>query len=81
MWRRVDVGAAIEALAGAGKVVLGLDVRRYLSETRFQEAAWSAYDRTGGDDVEAARSAALAALARLDGADDLDDYEWVLVTW
>lgn len=45
MWPRAEAAKAIEALAEAGKVVLGLDVRRYLADGTFYETAWSALGR------------------------------------
>lgn len=81
MWRRADAAAAIRALALAGKVVLGLDVRRYFSDGRFQETAWSDVGSEHGGDPDVGCETALAALARLDDEDDFDGYEWVLVTW
>ncbi|MEM9654699.1 MAG: hypothetical protein AAGA65_21595 [Actinomycetota bacterium] len=81
MWRRADAEGAIQALASSGLVVLGLDVRRYLPDGRFQEAAWSALASEHSDDAATGCAEALAALARLDDVDDLDGYDWVLVTW
>lgn len=76
MWRIEAAANAINALARAGRVVLGLDVRDYAFDGSFIEVAWSSYEPTGDGDVEFARTAALAALEReaLPG-------EWVLVAW
>ena len=76
VWRVEAAASAINALAYAGRVVLGLDVRDYALDGSFIEVAWSSYESTGSGDVESAREAALAALKRetLPG-------EWVLVTW
>ncbi|PVG83489.1 hypothetical protein DDE18_09450 [Nocardioides gansuensis] len=60
-------------LAGAGRVVLGLDMRDYDDDGSFVEIAWSVYE--GADPVEA-REAALRALAR----DELPG-DWALITW
>jgi hypothetical protein len=81
MWRRADAAAVIKGLAAAEKVVLGLDVRRYLPDGRFYEVAWSALPREHGNDPGAACATTLAALDGLDHDNDLDGYEWVLVTW
>lgn len=81
MWRRVDAAKAIEGLAAAGLVVLGLDVRRYTPDGSFYEAAWSALAADDGSDAAAAGAAALDALARLDDDGDMDEYEWILVAW
>jgi hypothetical protein len=72
-WHRDDAPVVVDALAAAGRVVLGLDVRDYDADGKFVEIAWSAYE---GQDVIAARDTALSALARnnLPG-------EWVLITW
>ncbi len=73
MWPLAEAAAAVNALADAGRRVLGLDVRDYDEDGRYFEHAWSLFD---GDDVEEARAAALAALNRpcLPGG-------WVVVTW
>lgn len=75
-WRIEAAVSAIQALAEAGRVVLGLDVREYAIDGTFTEAAWSSYEPTGNGDPEAAGAAALEALSRehLPG-------EWILVTW
>lgn len=63
----------IETLAENGRLVLGLDLRRYNDDGSFYEYAWSPFD---GQNVMAARDAALLALRR----DDLPG-DWVLITW
>jgi hypothetical protein len=65
--------AAIEALAGSGRLVLGLDIRDYQSDGTFIDVPWSSY---AGPDVEEARGFALSALSRGDLPGD-----WVLITW
>lgn len=72
-WPASQAAAVIEALAGTGRLVLGLDIRDYQADGRFIEVAWSSYD---GSDVQDARDLALEALSRgnLPG-------EWVLITW
>jgi hypothetical protein len=72
-WSRADAGAAIGALADAGRVVLGLDVRTYGDDGSVFEVPWSDHSGSG---VEEARIAALAALQRDDVPGD-----WVVVTW
>ncbi|NQY58045.1 MAG: hypothetical protein HRT86_16465 [Ilumatobacteraceae bacterium] len=81
MWRRADVADAIDALADAGKVVLGLDLRRVDADGRFIELAWSAFEPTGDDDCRTGRLAALSALERVDADGRVNEFEWVLVTW
>jgi hypothetical protein len=46
-------------LAENGRLVLGLDLRRYDDDGSFYEYAWSSFD---GQNVMAARDAALLAL-------------------
>ncbi|CAI9408380.1 hypothetical protein HIDPHFAB_01067 [Nocardioides sp. T2.26MG-1] len=65
--------AVLNELAGAGRVVLGLDIRDYDDDGTFLEVAWSVYD--GADPFEA-RDAALGALAREELPGD-----WALITW
>ena len=74
--RGCDPGARFVRLGGAR-----LDIRRYLPDGRFQEAVWSVLASEHSDDAATGCAEALAALARLDGVDDLDGYDWVLVTW
>jgi len=76
MWHIDDAAKAINALAKAKRVVLGLDLRQYAEDGTFFEYAWSIYDEPGGGNAERARQHALAALER----DDLPG-TWVLVTW
>lgn len=73
LWPLAHAVEAVDALARAGHVVFGLDVREYDEDGRFVEVAWSAYD---GDDTMKAREHALAALSRGSIPGD-----WVLVTW
>lgn len=75
-WRSADADTAVNALADAGLVILGLDLREYDDDGRFYETAWSAYQPTGSGDVEAARWAALTALARPERTGNA-----VLITW
>jgi hypothetical protein len=75
-WFSEDAERAVNALADAGLVILGLDLRDYDDEGRFFEVAWSAFQPTGSDDVEEGRAAALAALSRPDRTGNA-----VLVTW
>jgi hypothetical protein len=72
-WHVRDAPAVLSELAGAGRVVLGLDLRDYDKDGTFVEIAWSIY--AGADAVEA-RDSALGALAR----DELPG-DWALITW
>ena len=66
-WPLSHVAEAINALAGAGRIVLGLDVRDYRDDDTFVEVAWSVFEPAGRvDDVEVAREQALSALLRPD---------------
>lgn len=87
MWPRAVVRDAVEALAAHGKRVLGLDLRSDgAGETPAglsTEIPWSALPAgaPGGPvGVAAGRDDALAALDRL-ASDEMQDYDWVLVTW
>jgi hypothetical protein len=73
-WPKAEAAAVVNALADAGRVVLGLDLRTYDADGVL-EVAWSDF---GGSDPEAARQAALVCLAREDFPAEL---EWVLITW
>lgn len=76
MWPVGDAELAIEALAAAGRVVLGTDVRDYQRDGSFFETPWSSFEPDGVDDAALGCRAALDALRRgpLPG-------DWVLVTW
>lgn len=63
-WPVSEAEAAINALADAGLVILGLDMREYDNDGRFFERPVSAYEPAGSNDVEPARQAALEALQR-----------------
>jgi hypothetical protein len=76
IWPLDHAAAAIDALADAEQVVLGLDVRDYDQSGRFVEVAWSVFEPDGDDDVERGRSQALAALQR----PDLPGSS-ILITW
>ena len=71
-WSLADAPAVINALADAGRLVLGLDLRSYEGGQTF-EVPLSDHS---GESVEPARREALAALQR----DDIPG-EWVLITW
>ena len=79
-WPRDQARSVIDALAGAGRLVLGLDMRRFDEQGRIMETAWSDFEPDREADhavnVAAARRAALDALP---GGDDYGD--WVLITW
>lgn len=85
MWPRHFAPRVVNALADAGVIVLGLDLRSDGEGSTppgvSTEIAWSAFRAGEGDQVEAARSDALRALDRLRTKTELDAYGWVLVTW
>ncbi|WP_347110062.1 hypothetical protein AAHB33_05140 [Paenarthrobacter sp. S56] len=72
-WPIILASDAIEALAGSGRLILGLDIRDYQSDGTFIEVPWSSHT---GSDVEEARVFALSVLNH----EDLPG-EWVLITW
>lgn len=76
MWPAEQAEEAVVALADAGLIVLGLDVRDYSGDGGFVEVAWSSFDPSGEDDAARSRDAALEALRRSPLPGD-----WVLVTW
>ncbi|HKE65565.1 MAG TPA: hypothetical protein VKB59_13090 [Micromonosporaceae bacterium] len=75
-WTAQHGEAAINALADAGFVILGLDLREHDGEGRFVEVAWSDYRPTGTGDVERGRAAALKAWSRRDRFGNA-----VLISW
>jgi hypothetical protein len=83
-WALADAPRVINALADAGFVVLGLDLRSY-PDGQTVEAPWSSFEPEDGlgpaTNVEAGRRAALDALARGNLAEHVDRAEWILVTW
>ena len=81
-WSAASARAAIEALASAGAVILGLDLRDYREDGRFVEIAWTSFAPTGGsDDPQRSGAAALAALDRPEVAELGLAGASVLVTW
>lgn len=72
-WHLNDAASVVTALADAGRVLLGIDVRSYAADGSFIETAWSVYN---GADPNVARDLALSALAREDLPGD-----WALLTW
>ena len=79
-WPFEEAAGAIEALAEAGFVILGLDVR-FQDDQFTRETAWSAFEPARvehDEDVLAGRDAALEALARPDTREYGD---WILITW
>lgn len=72
-WHVRDAPTVLTQLAGAGRVVLGLDIREFDDDGSFIEVAWSVYP--GADPLEG-RDAALDALAKGELPGD-----WVLITW
>jgi hypothetical protein len=76
-WPLSHVAEAVNALADAGRIVLGLDVRDYQDDGTFFEVPWSDFQPLGqADDVERAREHAQAALLRSDLPGS-----WLVVTW
>jgi PAS domain-containing protein len=86
-WRDIDTGAALESLAEAGRVILGLDVRFYDADGKFYEIAWTAFRSDEKlDEASTVRRAlddARTGLARIDELEPPDDTveRRVLVTW
>lgn len=72
-WPVSQASDVIKALDGAGRLVLGLDIRDYETDDIFIEIPWTSYS---GSDVSEARDYALEALSH----GDLPG-EWVLITW
>jgi hypothetical protein len=83
-WPLPLAGTAIGALAAAGRVILGLDMRDYESEGRFVELAWSVFEPgisvSPPEAVESSRAAAMAALDRAFEHHPWND-PWIVVTW
>ena len=76
-WALSHVTIALDALARANRVVLGLDVRDYNDDGTFIENAWSVFEPTGApNDPEIARQQAQSALMRPDLPGDV-----IVVTW
>ncbi|MEW9870972.1 hypothetical protein [Arthrobacter sp. HS15c] len=73
MWPGSQAPAVIEALANAGRLILGLDIRNYGADGTFVEVPWSSYT---GSDLQEGRDFALEVLSH----GDLPG-EWVLITW
>jgi len=83
-WRLADAPQAINALAAAGHVILGLDLRTYPDGQTF-EVPWSTFDpddaRAAADNVDAGRKAALHKVALESVADYAEFAEWIRITW
>jgi hypothetical protein len=87
-WPIAEAGTAIDSLAGAGLVILGIDVQRYDDQGHTWETAWSDFSTTDryrqtevGDRsalIEASRLHARQALARDETAEFGD---WIRVSW
>lgn len=76
-WAISHVTVALDELARANRVVLGLDVRDYSEDGTFFEIAWSSFEPTGSpDDPKNAREQARSALMRPNLPGDV-----ILVTW
>jgi hypothetical protein len=71
-WPVKHAPEVIETLAENGRLMLGPDLRRHDDDGSFYGYAWSSFD---GQNVMAARDAALLALRR----DDLPG-DWVVIT-
>jgi hypothetical protein len=75
-WPITDARAAVDALAGAGCVILGLDLRRY--DDGIMEVPWSDFEPDGASheqEVQDGREAALSALRR-PNLRDVGDFDW-----
>lgn len=89
MWPFEHAEAALIALAHAGHVVLGVDLRSdgpdgTTSRTGLAtEVPWGSYEpRASRDPIRDARDSAVASLRTLNaGALAAEGYGWVLVTW
>jgi hypothetical protein len=90
MWPYDDAAAAIAALAAAGRVILGIDLRSDGHNVHLEKASglateipWSSFDPSvSATPVEDGHRAALEALNRPGIAKWVaDGYSWVLVTW
>jgi hypothetical protein len=83
-WPLPLAGAAVGALAAAGQVIAGLDIRDYDSDGCFVEVAWSAFEpgvsASRAQAVESSRAAAMAALDRAFEHHLWND-PWIVVTW
>jgi hypothetical protein len=77
-------GSGSGALAAAGRVILGLDIRDYDAESCFVEVAWGVFEPgiSGSlpQAVESSRAAAMVALDRAFKHHSWND-PWVVVTW
>jgi len=76
--------AAVGAQAGAGRIILGPDMRDYDADGRFAEVAWSDCEPgISGSLLQGAGSSRAAAMAALDRAFEHQPWNdpWVVVTW
>jgi hypothetical protein len=83
-WTLTNATLAVNALAAAGFVLLGLDVRLYDPDGQFVEVAWSSFEPSTGRDLGDRQRACATAVAALDSAavEFEDSYDVrVLVTW
>ena len=86
-WPQSSATTAVEGLADAGYVVLGLDLRFYAADGRFYEIPFSSFEPDVAQGVaanaDAGRRAAILALAKVDAVEiPADTVERrVLVTW
>lgn len=86
-WPRTEAARAINSLADAGYVILGIDVQRFDDQGQTWEVAWSDFSATSryrhlagahAALIEASRRHALDAVGREDTADFGD---WIRVSW
>jgi hypothetical protein len=80
-WPLADAADVLDALAAAGHLILGVDIRDFDDDGRFVEIAWTDTHTTGRSpaDIEAARALAIAGVARATAETWHDP--WALVTW
>lgn len=85
MWPKALAERVIGEIADSGRIIYGLDVESYADDGTFMEAPWSACepDRslTHQANVERAREAALAAVARIEPRRDRFHDDWINMNW
>jgi hypothetical protein len=86
-WPTEDAERAINSLADAGFVILGLDVRRHDDQGHTWETPWSDFSRTDdyrngtGDEAERVENSPLHALQALAREDTPEFGDWILISW